>query len=555
METKRQGFVSQARKRRRKKRKQKQILLLGLIAAGATAACILIGISIYYESHFFPNTTILGIDCSKMTAEQVNDALADRAACYLLTVVDRTGERYLVRGADISCRYLDAGAVEDLLAKQVGARFLIDGSKEKEYALSEEVAFDENALQSLVSGFSFMDPANMIAPEDAVFTITETGYELVPEVDGTTVIPEKVQQTIKEAVSRQEEQLTLPDACYENPSVTTESPEIAETREAMDHYMGAEITYQVEGKDLKLDSVGIAGMLAIDGTNVSIDEGKAHDFAQKLAYELNTFGRPREFQTARGGTVTIGGGDYGWVVDKDGETEQIIADLNGGTPVSREPVYEQTALHQGDDDIGDTYIEIDYTNQHLYYFKDGELQADTDIVSGNISKNNGSPDGVFKIVYKESPATLVGENYSSDVTYFMPFAYNVGIHDADWRSSFGGEIYKTSGSHGCVNVPKGAAEKLYGIVEKGTPVIAYYRTPVVLTAENARISNAYSYDKEAAESGETQNADAAAPALVPGVTVIPGVTDVPAAVPGADAAAAAVPGADALTAVPEMPAQ
>ena len=126
------------------------------------------------------------------------------------------------------------------------------------------------------------------------------------------------------------------------------------------------------------------------------------------------------------------------------------------------------------------------------------------MVSGNISKSNGSPDGVFKIVYKESPATLVGEDYQSEVTYFMPFAYNVGIHDADWRSSFGGEIYKTSGSHGCINVPKSAAKDLFEIVEKGTPVIAYYRDPVVLTAENAKISNAYSYDKEAAEAKDAQ---------------------------------------------------
>ena len=545
METTRQHSADQRRKKRNKKRKRQRYLVLGLIAAGLTAVFVLVGISVYYESHFFPNTTILGIDCSKMTAEQVNDALADRAACYLLTVVDRTGERYLVRGADISCHYVDEGAVEDLLKEQVGARFLIDGAKEKDYALSDEVIYDENALQTLVSGFSFMDPANMIPPRDAVFTITDTGYELVPEEPGTTVIADAVQQMVAEAVSAQEELLTLPDSCYENPSVTTQSPEIAETRDAMDHFMSAEITYQVEGKDLKLDSAGIVGMLAIDGTNVSVDEGKAHDFAQKLAYELNTYGKPREFKTAKGDPITIGGGDYGWVVDKDGETEQIIADLNGGTPVTREPVYEQTAWYQGEDDIGDTYIEIDYTDQHLYYFKDGELKADTDIVSGNISKNNGSPDGVFKIVYKESPAKLVGENYESDVTYFMPFAYNVGIHDADWRSAFGGEIYKTSGSHGCINVPKEAAEKLYEIVEKGTPVIAYYRNPVVLTAENAQISNAYSYDKEAAEAGETPAVPTVDPTLL-----IPGMTDLT-GVPGAEVQ---VPVADGVTAVPDVPA-
>ena len=98
--------------------------------------------------------------------------------------------------------------------------------------------------------------------------------------------------------------------------------------------------------------------------------------------------------------------------------------------MEREPVYEQTAEKSGLDDIGGTYVEIDYTKQHLWYYKEGKLITETDIVSGNIARKNGSPDGVFKIVYKQKDATLVGENYASNVKYFMPFAYNVGIHDA-----------------------------------------------------------------------------------------------------------------------------
>ena len=89
----------------------------------------------------------------------------------------------------------------------------------------------------------------------------------------------------------------------------------------------------------------------------------------------------------------------------------------------------------------------------------GKLVLESDFVSGNLNRNNGSPDGVFKIVYRQKDATLVGENYASNVNYFMPFAYNVGLHDASWRSTFGGEIYKTSGSHGCINLPEKIAKR------------------------------------------------------------------------------------------------
>jgi lipoprotein-anchoring transpeptidase ErfK/SrfK len=82
------------------------------------------------------------------------------------------------------------------------------------------------------------------------------------------------------------------------------------------------------------------------------------------------------------------------------------------------------------------------------------------------------------------------------VDYFIQFSYNVGIHDASWRSTFGGEIYKTSGSHGCINVPLKKAKKIFDNIEAGTPVVAYYRDDVTLTAYNNRIDNAYSYQSE-----------------------------------------------------------
>ena len=50
----------------------------------------------------------------------------------------------------------------------------------------------------------------------------------------------------------------------------------------------------------------------------------------------------------------------------------------------------------------------------------------------------------------------------------------IGIHDADWRDEFGGEIYKTNGSHGCINVPSEVMPELYDMVELGTPVIMFY---------------------------------------------------------------------------------
>ena len=99
--------------------------------------------------------------------------------------------------------------------------------------------------------------------------------------------------------------------------------------------------------------------------------------------------------------------------------------------------------------------------------------TESDCVSGNISKNNGTHVGIYGITYKERNATLRGANYASHVSYWMPFNGNEGMHDASWRSSFGGDIYLTGGSHGCVNLPVANAEKIFNVVEKGEAVIVY----------------------------------------------------------------------------------
>ena len=68
---------------------------------------------------------------------------------------------------------------------------------------------------------------------------------------------------------------------------------------------------------------------------------------------------------------------------------------------------------------------------------------------------------------------LRGEGYEAPVDYWMPFEGDVGIHDMQNRYYFGGTIYLTNGSHGCVNTPYEAAKTIYNIVSIGTPVIVY----------------------------------------------------------------------------------
>ena len=118
-------------------------------------------------------------------------------------------------------------------------------------------------------------------------------------------------------------------------------------------------------------------------------------------------------------------------------------------------------------------MEINLTAQHLFLYKDGNLVIESDFVSGNVSNGNATPTGVFGVTYTEKDATLRGDNYATPVSFWMPFNGNVGMHDATWRSSFGGSTYKRSGSHGCINLPYSAAQTIFNTVSAGYPVFVY----------------------------------------------------------------------------------
>lgn len=451
----------------------------------------------HYKTHFFPGTVMSGVDVSELTAEEANEKVSRFVADYLLTIYARDDQKYYIEGPSIGYSYMPNGEIEQILERQDAYDWIKQRKDTKEQEIDLATTFDQQQLEKELAALPCMQTDQMVAPEDAKIAWVDDGYQLVPEVMGTTLKSDEVLRLVTQAVENGDTSVELYDH-YVDPEIRSDDPQLNACMDNIEKYYGTSITYTFGNEEpFELTSEMIQAWLAVDEDyQVRVDDEKVTNFVQQMASKYNTYGDVRDFKTSLGDKVKIGGGDYGWVIDKDKEKAQIYEDLAKGGQIEREPVYQQVAKDYGAYDIGSTYVEIDYTNQHLWYYDKGNLVVDTDIVSGNLSRWNGSPDGIYKIVYKQRNATLVGEGYSSPVDYFMPFAYNVGIHDASWRNKFGEQIYLTAGSHGCINVPPAIAEKLYETLAVDTPVIAYYREKVYLTAENARISNAYSYISE-----------------------------------------------------------
>ena len=136
----------------------------------------------------------------------------------------------------------------------------------------------------------------------------------------------------------------------------------------------------------------------------------------------------------------------------------------------------------GAQDWGLRYCDIDLAEQYArFYDETGALIWESPIVSGIPDGVHDTSVGVYWLNQKASPSKLIGyENgkkiYESDVQYWMPFVGNViGLHDADWQSSFGGTRYRDgAGSHGCVNLPPYKAAELYGIIQSGDVVVSHW---------------------------------------------------------------------------------
>ena len=247
-------------------------------------------------------------------------------------------------------------------------------------------------------------------------------------------------------------------------------------KDLLEDYKDMSITYTFGDKTEVVDHAKMMSWLNVNGSKVTVDKKQVQEHVAELALKYNTIYKKRTFQTHDGKTIEVDRNEYGYQIDQEKEVKQIVADIKGKEAVEREPVYSVTGNgRNGMDDLEGNYIEVSLDAQHLWLYKNGKLVTETDIVSGLPTGERATYTGAWSIAYKASPYTLSSEvyGYSTEVKYWMPFVCGQGLHDADWQTQFGGDVYKTKGSHGCINLPSDQAEIIYNTIETGYPVICY----------------------------------------------------------------------------------
>ncbi len=462
-----------------------------LMGFGAIALVMLYaGLTYFFTDHFFNRTTINGVDVSAMTAYEAEQAIADHVNEYTIRVASRNNDPQIIRGTEIDYRYLSNGEVLQLLKKQKSFLWPFGILRGIRYKAAENVTFDKALLRSQLKALECAKAENQVPPQDAYVTMVGDEFKIVPESQGSELKVKEAYLALDEAVASSDESIDFsaePDV-YAEAVITADSALIHNMLDAYNNYARASITYTFGDEKVTLDGDTLKTWLDFDEkgeliTDSGVFQQHIADWVAQLSAEHDTAGTSRPFQATDGRTVYVWGTAYGWLIDAEGEAAQLAQDISSGATVTREPVYAMRANSFGYNDFGSTYIEVDMGSQHMYYYQNGEIIFDSDFVSGDVTyEDRATPEGVYKLYGKQSPAILRGSimestgkpEYETEVSFWMPFNGGIGFHDADWQPYFGGDRYVGGGSHGCINLPYWAAATLYDIIEYDVPIICFY---------------------------------------------------------------------------------
>ena len=460
-----------------------------LAVVAALAVAYLAGVA-FFSGHFAPNTTLNGADVSMGSPNDLATHLASDFSSYQLDV-SGDGVSLTVGTQDIGYTIDAQGYYDEALAQQSPWAWVATGFLGSDLETQLGHSYDEDKLSSIVN--SAVDAANASAtqPTNASLAYDEgtKAFSIVPEQLGTAVDPSTVLAEVEDALASMSTTLVLGDEALAKPALVADGDAMKAALGQANGLVGATQTLTANGTtvaEVGPDQIAQWVALSDDGT-VSADTEAIKAWAQgDLSSRLDTVGTTRTYTRPDGKQVSVSGGTYGWSVDGEALAEALASNIASATPQTLEVPWKSQGAQwaQGTPDWGARYIDADLTEQHArMYDESGNLIWESDFVSGKSSEGRDTPQGVYAInTNRGTNQTLIGldedhdgePDYKSHVTYWMPFIGNmVAFHDAPWRRSFGGTVYQTNGSHGCVNLPADKAAELYDLTNVGDVVVVH----------------------------------------------------------------------------------
>ena len=401
-----------------------------------------------------------GVDLTGMTLEQAAQALNEAAAAYKLAL-SVNGTRLTV-----SAEELELALDQEALAKYLEA--VQNGTELPDKLFT----YSGSKLRSLIS-----DKLNT-APKNATvsYNSSKKQFAAAAGANGTEVDAAAAESAAAAAIGMLEPSVQVKaDVKKIAPEYTVDSEKVKSAVNTANGYLKVNLsyTYSPEGgasSTVALSTADLASFVSIsESMGVSISKSKIESYVSRMSDKHSGSDYKASFQTTGGSTIGLTVTYYGQRINKSAMADDLYKCVTEGISGTRTAPYSAKSSKP----YGGNYVEVNLSSQKLWVYKNGEQVVSTSLVSGSVAEGHRTPTGVYSIYSKQTDRYLTGADYRSFVHYWMPFLGGYGLHDASWRSSFGGDIYLYDGSHGCVNLPSSAAKKVYNNVSVGTKVILY----------------------------------------------------------------------------------
>ena len=457
---------------------KKIALLVSLLVIVALLAVYLVGF-FSYQDRILPNTRVNGIDVSGMTAAEAEQSVLSQANAKGITFVKKDGEEVPFSGDQFgSTVSLSSNTVLTNAAQSGHGAWFTSYFHPTDLTVSVVNTYSEEELADLVKNYTW----GTVAPTDAkIEKGDDDTYQIVPEEEGDMVDTDTLAAYTLEQMKDGNNTISLTDAnCYLQPEITSE--DLQDKLAEYNRFSDLTITYDFDDRQEVLEPETISEWITVneEDDSVEVDRDAVTNWVNENLVKYDTYGSDymRTFHSTLQGTLEIPGGQYGiygWLTDVEATVDKLVEYIQNGESVTVEPEYARTGYCRATDDIGDSYAEVDITNQKVFVYKDGELVIESDCVTGMANDpSRETPPGVYKVWSMDRNrilGTMETYGYEQPVDYWIYFTeIDIGFHDL-LRSAYGGEIYKTNGSHGCVNLPLDVAAEMYDTVEIGYPVI------------------------------------------------------------------------------------
>lgn len=484
------NYVPDAKKSDRKNKHKK--IIIGAVIAVAVLIIAAIGtyagIAQSYDGKFLPNTYVQSVDVSGMTWQEANEAVSEQFQTAKTVIVEDGQEDITITGEELSLHPVN-GEMEELVQKQNKWDWLTRQFSAPEQ-LSIGIQYDEQIVMDAVSALDCVNAETRTAPQDATIEYDSDKGEFVAvePVEGTLVDEGALLSEISKSISNGGGTVDVAEL-YVQPELTADSPEIAAAVAEANRVINKKITYNIDMIDdaETLTKEQIVGFVVMgDDGQLSVDEEAVAAWLREIGQEYDTAGKEKNYTTAYGKEVVLPGGSYGWITDEAAMLPVVVENiLSNDDVIDQDFKYQQEAAGPaGSGEWGDTYIDIDITEQKVRVIQNGEITHDFVCITGKPDGKHDSTEGEQKVVRIEKDFVMTGElnakgvpEYRTPCNYFVAWNGNgCAMHDASWQawSSWNPSRYKTgAGSHGCANMRPQDAAVIYEVAYMGMPVLVH----------------------------------------------------------------------------------